>query len=265
MSAATFLSILTIAFSPCCEVPDTGTLWLVNREKILAEDFRPRDLVKFQGTELREPARDAYIEMLAAMESEGIYGLKLQSAYRTYAYQRAIFEQRAKELAAKGHSSHEAREITARSIQFPGSSEHQLGLALDVSMNGKLSQAFSETSAGQWLENNCHKHGFIIRYPKAKAEVTDIIFEPWHLRYVGLPHAQIMHDEGLTLEEYHEFLAQIPMYLVWGEDYYFLTMYCDFPPAANSEIYNISATERSENAGYIVTLKRVNALQKFSA
>jgi LAS superfamily LD-carboxypeptidase LdcB len=258
---ATVLSILAIALSPCSEVRDSGTLWLVNRENTLAEDFRPQDLVRFQGAELREPVRDAFIEMLAEIESEGIFGLKLQSAYRAHSYQNAIFEQRVRELCAEGHSPQEARELTARSIQYAGASEHQLGLALDVSINGKLSQAFSETEAGRWLEENCHRFGFIIRYPKAKAEVTDIIYEPWHLRYAGIPHAQIMYEESLTLEEYHEFLAQIPMYLVWGEDCCFLTMYCDFPPEDTPEIFNASATEQGETAGYIVTVKRAISSQ----
>jgi D-alanyl-D-alanine carboxypeptidase len=248
-----------IAFS--CEasaVPceDSQTLWLVNRENILAENFRPSDIVKFSGMELRKPARDAYAEMLAAMEADGIFGLRLQSAYRNISYQRAIFDRHVKELAAKGKSHDDAREITARSIQIPGASEHHLGLALDVSVDGTLSESFSETPAGKWLEENCFKFGFIIRYPKEKSAVTKIIYEPWHLRYVGLPHALIMRDEGLTLEEYHDFLTQIAMYVVWCEDYYFLTMYCDFPPDENSGAYDISATGQNENAGYIVTLRK---------
>jgi LAS superfamily LD-carboxypeptidase LdcB len=205
--------------SPCIaslnnEIPprppaQTNLLRLVNKENPLAADYKPSDLVKFEGVELREVARDAFVQMRMAMESEGISGLKLQSAYRSYSYQRAIFNEKARELLRTGKAANkaEAEEIAARSIQPPGASEHQLGLALDVSIDGKLSQKFAETEAGQWLAENCHKYGFIIRYPKEKTTVTEIIYEPWHLRFVGAEHAEIMFKTGLTLEEYCSYLA----------------------------------------------------------
>jgi D-alanyl-D-alanine carboxypeptidase len=187
----------------------TNLLRLVNKENPLAEDYKPSDLVKYNKIELCEVARDAFVEMVAAMELEGINGLRLQSAYRSYSYQRAIFNEKARELlrTGKATSKAEAEEIAARSIQPPGASEHQLGLALDVSIDGKLSQKFAETEAGRWLAENCHKHGFIIRYPKEKTTVTEIIYEPWHLRFVGAEHAEIMFKTGLTLEEYCSYLA----------------------------------------------------------
>lgn len=135
------------------------------------------------------------------MHADEIYGLRLQSAYRSYSYQRAIFEEKVRALTAEGIEN--VREIAAQSVQVPGASEHQLGLALDVSIDGKLSQSFAETDAGRWLAENCHNFGFIVRYPQGKTDVTSIVFEPWHLRYVGLPHSQIMKEKSLTLEEYH--------------------------------------------------------------
>jgi len=197
-------------------------LTLVNRDNPLPADYRPDDLVRYKGTELREPARDAFVQMLAAMEGEGIYGLQLQSAYRCYAHQRSIFEDRIRIFTAKGSSREEAEALAAKSVQPPGASEHQLGLALDVSINGLLSPAFAQTEAGRWLEENCRKFGFVVRYPQGKTDITRIIYEPWHLRYVGIPHAQIMYENDITLEEYRYFLAQYFMYAVWGEDEYFL-------------------------------------------
>lgn len=245
-----------------CEAPiDTGLLWLVNRDNPLPSDYRPCDLVTYKGAELREPARDAYVQMLAAMEAEGVKGLQLQSAYRTYSYQRAIFEQKVKTLITKGSTEEEARVIAAQSIQLAGSSEHQLGLALDVSINGQLSQAFAETEAGQWLANNCFKYGFVIRYPQSKTDVTNIIYEPWHLRYVGIPHAQIMTEAALTLEEYHLYLSQIEMHIVWEEDFYYLVIYSDYPLShmGDSDVHlELSTTEFGEHASYIITVAKYN-------
>ncbi|MCL1863916.1 MAG: M15 family metallopeptidase, partial [Defluviitaleaceae bacterium] len=211
-------------------------LWLVNRENPLPADFRPDDLVKLQGVELREPARDAFIEMQKAMEADGVYGLRLQSAYRAHSYQRAIFEQRVKELLKKGHSHLEAEALTSRSIQYPGASEHQLGLALDVSTDGKLSQSFAETEAGLWLAKNCHNFGFIIRYQKSKTDITKIIYEPWHLRYVGVPHAKIIYDNAIALEEYPEFLQKFHMYVAWEDDGYYIVSHTYTPPPYDKDM-----------------------------
>ena len=181
-------------------------LQLVSRDAPLDADFTPEDMVKHGGTCLNSEARTAFVEMKAALEQAGISGLRLQSAYRAYDYQRAIFDQRVKELVRTGLTRDDAVYKASQSIQHPGASEHQLGLAVDVSINGVLSQSFGETDAGKWLAGNCHHYGYIIRYPQDKVDVTGIIYEPWHLRYVGHPHASIMKRTGYTLEEYLEYL-----------------------------------------------------------
>ena len=248
---------LCLIFSPLVtKGEDTGFLWLVNRENPLCEKFRPSDLVKYRGIEIRKPARDAFVEMISAMEAGGIHGLRLQSAYRSFSHQRSIFEQKKLGLIAKGESPDAAEAIAAKSIQPPGASEHQLGLALDVSKNGRLSQAFAETDAGIWIAENCHRFGFIVRYPQAKTEVTDIIYEPWHLRFVGVPHAQIMKETALTLEEYAAFLSKIHMYVVWEDDGYFLVSLAKFPPESNEFSGEFSATKFGENSAFIVTHRK---------
>jgi D-alanyl-D-alanine carboxypeptidase len=225
----------------------------VNRKNLLPADYRPSDLVRYKGIELRVQAKDAFVEMLAAMEAEGVYGLKLQSAYRAYTYQRAIFEEKVRTLTARGNNRITSETLAARSVQFPGASEHQLGLALDVSVNGQLTESFAETAAGQWVAENCHKYGFIIRYPYEKTNITNIIYEPWHLRYVGKPHTQVMKENNLTLEEYHDFLADTHMYVVWEDEFYFLIMYADSVPEAENIM--VSATGPKEKS-YIITLKK---------
>lgn len=254
LTLVSFFTLLITAFPCTANAQDTGLLWLVNRENPLCENFHPSDLVNFRGVELRADARDAFIEMLAAMEAEKIYGLKLQSAYRNYSRQSTIFEEKKRGLVAKGNSPDAATEITSKSVQPPGASEHQLGLALDVSINGQLSQSFAETKAGIWVEKNCHKFGFIIRYPQSKTDVTCIIYEPWHLRYVGHPHAQIMKEKSLTLEEYHLYLSKIDMYVVWENDGYFLVSHSNSPPEKINAIF--SATSFGENASFIITVNK---------
>lgn len=87
-----------------------------------------------------------------------------------------------------------------------GSSEHQAGLALDVAVKGYGGKSFLKTEEGRFINENCYQHGFIIRYPLMKKSETDITYEPWHIRYVGQPHAIIIYNNNLTLEEYIESL-----------------------------------------------------------
>ena len=87
----------------------------------------------------------------------------------------------------------------------PGYSEHQTGLAIDVSTPGANTTTFDTTDEFKWLENNAHKYGFILRYPKGKQYLTGIAYESWHYRYVGIEAATKIHDEGITFDEYYEF------------------------------------------------------------
>ena len=85
----------------------------------------------------------------------------------------------------------------------PGTSEHQSGLAIDFSTNGSLSSGFAKTRQGIWLGQNAWEYGFILRYPADKTDITKIIYEPWHFRYVGYPFSKILHDRKICLEEFY--------------------------------------------------------------
>jgi len=123
-----FSWLIFFIFSSCvAKAEDNGLLWLVNRENPLCEDFRPANLVKYRGVQLREEARDTFVKMINKMEDENIFGLKLQSAYRNFSHQRAVFEEKKRSFTAKGASAYEAEILAARSVQPPGVSEHQLG------------------------------------------------------------------------------------------------------------------------------------------
>lgn len=141
-------------------------------------------------------AKAAFDKMAVAAKAEGIE-LVAFSGYRSYEYQTSLYD---RYVAKDGKG--EADRYSAR----PGHSEHQSGLAFDIGEKGRedlwLTSAFGETKAGQWLVNNAHKHGFILRYPKGKEEITGFMYESWHFRYLDGDLATKVYEAGVTLEEY---------------------------------------------------------------
>ena len=141
-------------------------------------------------------AAEALERLFQAGEKENIelYGV---SGYRSYARQKQIYD---KNIATRGQAATDA--VSAK----PGSSEHQTGLTIDVSarsVNFRLDQSFGDTKEGQWLAQNAHLYGFIIRYPYGKSEITGYSYEPWHIRFVGKAVATYLYENELTLEEYY--------------------------------------------------------------
>ncbi len=134
-------------------------------------------------------ANNALKTMFAAASNDGI-NLFVASGFRSYSYQKGLYE---KYVARDGQAA--ADRYSAR----PGHSEHQTGLAFDLN---QVSSAFEGTPEAIWLEKNCYKYGFIIRYPKGKESVTGYNYEPWHIRYLGVQNATAVYNSGLTLEEY---------------------------------------------------------------
>lgn len=183
---------------------------LINHENYLPSNYEPDDLViprvprqTYNDTtaKMRKEAAEALEALYAGVQAEGLSFYNV-SGYRPYSMQQEIFDE---EVARSGY------EIAALYIALPGSSEHQSGLAMDVSsaeMGGGLYASFGDTQEGIWLANNCHKYGFIIRYPKDKEHITKIAYEPWHLRYVGISLATKLKRENLALEEYYTLPAK---------------------------------------------------------
>ncbi len=180
-------------------------LALVNKQRDLAPNYQPKDLVipnvkfSFEGKDqkkyLRKDAAKALEELFKAGEEENI-DLCAVSGYRTYARQELLFNNKVKKAGVKA-----ANKLVAR----PGQSEHQTGLAMDVSSknaNYSLEEDFGQTAEGKWLNENAHKYGFIIRYPKKKVDITGYSYEPWHIRYVGKEVAAEIFNNNLTLEEH---------------------------------------------------------------
>ena len=118
--------------------------------------------------------------------------------------QKALFADKVRRVLLEGCPKDEAEDEAAKTVARPGTSEHQLGLALDIvdADDPQLETWQEDTPVQQWLMKNSWKYGFVLRYPPEKSSITGIIYEPWHYRYVGRQAAEEMHNKGLCLEEY---------------------------------------------------------------
>ncbi|MBR4081948.1 MAG: M15 family metallopeptidase [Clostridia bacterium] len=204
---------------------------LANKQVLLDEDFVPEDLVTMKTRkenkagentnggvlkasssemQLAKVCAEALVEMSEAAMQDG-YKLYLKSAYRSYRTQKTMYYNRLEKNNGKDDGW----------VAKPGSSDHQTGLGCDVvprswrdkSMNEKM----GKEPECQWMAENCHRFGFILRYPSDKEDVTEINYEPWHMRYVGIPAATYIMENGLTLEEFHEELkTAIDLFLESG-------------------------------------------------
>lgn len=186
--------------------PDS-TQVLANKKRNLPSDYVPEDLVKpdipfsFDGENekryLRKIAADN-LELLVNAAKEEDLKIVGVSGYRSYKRQETIFNWNKNQYGFE-----HANKFSAQ----PGQSEHQTGLAIDVSCKSvkyDLVQEFGETPEGKWLKDNAHRYGFIIRYQKEKESITGYIYEPWHIRYVGNDIAQACYEQDICLEEYFE-------------------------------------------------------------
>lgn len=183
--------------------PLPWNLVLVNASHPMEEGYVP-ELTEIQpGFSVDTRIANAARKMLADAEKAGLH-VEMCSAYRSIERQEQVFGQSMKERVKKGMGYWEAYEETAMNVALPGTSEHALGLALDLISNqySELDEQQEGTAEAKWLKENCYKYGFILRYPPEKTHITGIIYEPWHYRYVGEEHAERIMELGITLEEY---------------------------------------------------------------
>ena len=126
------------------------------------------------------------------------------SSYRTWQKQERLYLNKVYSLMQQGYTEDEAKIKAAGTVAVPGTSEHQLGLAVDIvdANNQNLDESQESTAVQKWLMENSWKYGFILRYPNGKSEITGIIYEPWHYRYVGKEAAEEIYRQGICLEEY---------------------------------------------------------------
>jgi D-alanyl-D-alanine carboxypeptidase len=172
--------------------PDS-TYYIVNKKRSLPSSFVPKNLVTFEGKQLRSDTANAMGQLFDAASGDGI-NFKVISGYRSYQYQQGVYYGYVKRDGQTKADTYSAR---------PGHSEHQTGLAADVGTGTcDLSICFGDTTGGKWLVNNAYRYGFIIRYPKDKENLTGYQYEPWHIRYLGIDLAAQVHKSGKTLEQF---------------------------------------------------------------
>ena len=178
-------------------------LTLVNADHPLPGDWSVETTQLPNGLEFDSRAYGALSDMLSVGEGEGL-SFVVCSAYRTLEYQQGLFDAQVERYQSRGYSLQEATELTSHEIMLPGTSEHNLGLAADiVALSYQLlDEAQADTAEQKWLLEHCWEYGFILRYPEDKQEVTGVIYEPWHYRYVGVQAALAMQESGQCLEEY---------------------------------------------------------------
>lgn len=169
-------------------------LVLVNKYNKLSDDYIPDDIVELSGTiKISQRAKESIVSMVSAATEAGHY-VCYYSGYRSFETQEKLYDRYVARDGAKEADLYSAR---------PGHSEHQTGLAIDLCTTGRVTIK-DGTALFEWIEENAHNYGFIIRYPKGKTDITGYQFEPWHLRFIGIEHATKVNNLKITYDEYYD-------------------------------------------------------------
>lgn len=226
-----------------------GDLVLVNREYAAEEQGIKQDLIDLANQQeivgdfsiyekelvLSQEIAEKFVEMMAAARMDGVSNFVMTSGYRSFSQQEALYEEMGSSFALPA-----------------GHSEHHLGLSLDV---GSTEMKMDKAPEGKWIEENSWKFGFILRYPKNKTDVTGMEYEPWHIRYVGLPHSVIMKEKNFVLEEYLIYLKNEKRIFAMVDDKNYLISYYPVSEAENIRVQKDRSYEISGDniEGIIVT------------
>lgn len=211
------------------------SLMLVSSKAPLPEDFEA-DLTQYETTDayLNSCCNEKFIAMREHIQEKFGERLLIMSAYRNKEEQLEIYNDDKDEVAAK-----------------PGESEHESGLGIDVYVKFFAGKGFLNSEIGRYVNENCGKFGFIIRYPLGKKKITGFSYEPWHIRYVGLPHSEIIQNNSLTLEEYLKNL-EIDCYYKYGD---YIISKQDGESVKLPENYENIVISPDNQGNYIVTIK----------
>lgn len=176
---------------------------LVNRWNPLPDDLRVTLVSVEDGKSVDVRCAGDLIEMLADCRAAGLNPV-IRSAYRSERYQQELFDNKVSRLKDSGLSADNSYSEAMTVVALPGTSEHQTGLALDLvdASYQALDENQENTAVQKWLMHNSWRYGFILRYPTGKSDITGIIYEPWHYRYLGRDMAKAVYESGLCLEEY---------------------------------------------------------------
>ena len=181
-------------------VSDEWNLIVVNRWNELPEDYSVELMELSNGQKIDCRIYPYLQEMFDAARLEGIYPV-VKEGYRTAEEQQEILDDKIQAYINQGYSRTRAERTAKEWVALPGTSEHQLGIAVDINAD-KIRNNSEEVYT--WLDKNAHKYGFILRYPPAKQEITGTNYEPWHYRYVGVEVAKEIYEQDICLEEYFE-------------------------------------------------------------
>lgn len=179
-------------------VSEEWNLIVVNRWNELPEDYSVELTELSNGQKVDSRIYPYLQEMFDAARAEGIYPI-VREGYRTAEEQQEILDDKIQTYINQGYSQVKAERTAKEWVALPGTSEHQLGIAVDI--NADKSKCSNEDVYG-WLAENAYKYGFILRYPMGKQEITGTSYEPWHYRYVGIEAAYEINERGICLEEY---------------------------------------------------------------
>lgn len=192
-----------LGFKKTASLENGWNLILVNRDNCIPDNYE-FDLTELaNGEKVDSRIYPSLQDMFDDARAKGLH-LFVAAGYRTEEKQRQLLEEKTEAYINEGHSRSKARELAEEWVAVPGTSEHQIGMAVDINADTKYS---SRDSVYGWLEKNSWKYGFIRRYPPDKTEITGVINEPWHFRYVGKEAAQEIYSQGICLEEYIEMLG----------------------------------------------------------
>lgn len=180
-------------------------LVLANYDNILPEDFTV-EVANIDSTRQFDSRAIGYLnQMMNDMRKDGITNVWVQSAYRSVERQKELYDNSIQKYLKQGKTQEEAIALTDEYINKPGSSDHNLGLAVDFN---NVDNSFAKLKGYQWLLENAENYGFILRYPEDKEDITKIAYESWHWRYVGEENAKKMNELHMCLEEYVEYLSE---------------------------------------------------------
>ena len=183
---------------------DNGwNLILVNRNSYIPDDYQVELTELSNGKKVDSRIYPELQEMFNDARAQG-YGLFVREGYRTQEEQQQLMDEKIEAYENEGKSKSEAKKLAEQWVAIPGTSEHQLGIAVDINADTTKS---SSDDVYNWLAENAHTYGFIKRYPSNKTDITGVINEPWHYRYVGKEAASKIYSQGICLEEYIDTLG----------------------------------------------------------
>lgn len=192
-----------IPSAPAVSDAEDWMLTLVNPWNTLPKDYTFTVTQLKNGQSVDQRCYPDLQDMMDACRAAGLSPV-ICSSYRPWEKQEKLYQNKVDRLTAQGYSLETAKTEAAKEVAVPGTSEHQLGLALDIVdlNNQNLDSSQEDTAVQKWLMEHSWEYGFILRFPSGKSDITGIIYEPWHYRYVGKDAAKEIHESGVCLEEY---------------------------------------------------------------